>query len=398
LRRKKEKGKNMRKTFICSLITLLSIAGMVILWDQVRGAEIKREYLLPGDVKEGWKVFTVKRCSACHAIWGEGGKGGPDLGSLPENYTTPAELAALMWNHGPEMWGKLSSRKIPYLKIERKEMADLFAFLYFTRYMDEPGSPQKGGKLVETKGCGKCHTIKEGVKEDLSRWAMYGNPIVWAQMMWNHGPQMERELKKKGLSWVQFKEKEMVDLIAFLRSINANVERVYLSPGDPNSGEKLFNQKGCIQCHKSESKLDLSKKKEFPPTIGQFAGMMWNHSHEMWKGMEEKGIERPVLSAQEMADMVAYLFATRYFDPPGSVDEGKTVFIKKQCNFCHTKGGRAGTLSGLRGRVSPIFMAQTMWNHGSEMFEKMNKAKIPWQKIDGREMVNLMEYINRGAP
>src|SRR3990172_7620415 len=116
--------------------------------------------------------------------------------------------------------------------------------------MDETGDNKKGKTLIENKGCIKCHRVKEGTREDLSRWAMYVNPIVWAQMMWNHGPQMERELKKMGLSWVQFKEKEMVDLIAFLRSVNANVERVYLSPGDPNSGEKLFNQKGCIQCHK----------------------------------------------------------------------------------------------------------------------------------------------------
>jgi hypothetical protein len=28
----------------------------------------------------------------------------------------------------------------------------------------------------------------------------------------------------------------------------------------------------------------------------------------------------------------------------------------------------------------------------------LRKAKVPWQKIDGKEMVDLMEYLNRGMP
>ena len=86
-------------------------------------------------------------------------------------------------------------------------MVDLFAFLYFIRYMDEPGDAMKGKILLEMKGCIKCHPVKEGAKGDLSRWGMYVNPILWAQMMWNHFPQMEKEMKKKGLPWIEFKGK-----------------------------------------------------------------------------------------------------------------------------------------------------------------------------------------------
>jgi cytochrome c2 len=118
----------------------------------------------------------------------------------------------------------------------------------------------------------------------------------------------------------------------------------------------------------------------------------------MWKGIEEKGMDRPILSPQEMADLVANLFSTQYFDEPGNPEEGKKVFTKKQCNLCHSKSARMPNLSGLKGQISPIFMAQTMWNHGPEMLEKMRKAKVPWQKIEGKEMVDLMEYLNRGMP
>ena len=377
---------------------LLFFSGDRLFRKEASGAEKKETYLLPGDFKAGWKVFNQKKCSQCHSIWGEGGKGGPDLGALPEAYVNQSQLAALMWNHWPEMWGRMSSKKIPIQKMEKSEMADLFAFLYFIRYTDEPGDPAKGKELMETKSCGKCHPVKEGAREDLSRWGRYTNPILWAQMMWSHAPQMEQEMKKKGIPRVEFKGNEMVNLIAYIRSLNPKVEKAYLSPGDPQSGATLFNQKGCVQCHRPASPLDLSKKKDFPRTLGQLAGMMWNHSHEMWKAMEEKGIPRPSLSSQEMADIIAHLFSARYFDEPGNAEQGKAVFLKKQCNLCHTKGDKALNLSALKGQISPIFMAQVMWNHGPGMLEKMRKAKIPWQKIDGKEMVDLMEYLNRGMP
>jgi cytochrome c2 len=389
----------MKRIGLWFFMSVLFLAGNIISLEQAVGAEKKGEYLLPGDIKAGWKVFTTKKCSICHSIWGEGGKEGPDLGTLPESYVSQSQLAALMWNHWPEMWGKMTAKKIPPQKMDKKEMADLFAFLYFIRYMDEPGNPQNGKVLMENKHCSKCHpVVKEGAKGDLGRWGMYINPILWAQMMWNHAPQMEQEIRKKGLSWVEFKGNEMVDLIAYIRSLSSEMEKVYLSPGDPQNGRKLFTQRGCIQCHSPRGELDLSKKKDFPRTLAQLAGMMWNHSPKMWKGIEEKGMERPTLSPQEMADLVAYLFSTQYFDEPGNPERGKNVFIKKQCNLCHAKGTQMPNLSVLKGQISPIFMAQTMWNHGPEMLEKMRKAKVPWSKIDGKELADLMEYLNRGMP
>lgn len=381
----------MRRFVVCLLINMLFLVVQAV------GAEKKAEYLLPGDVKEGWKVFNEKKCVQCHSIWGEGGKGGPDLGTLPESYVSQSQLAALIWNHGPEMWGRISAKKIPLQKMKKKEIADLFAFLYFIRYMDEPGDLKKGKALVDS-ACGRCHPTKEGAKSDLSRWGMYANPILWAQMMWNHSGQMEKEMKRVGLPHIEFKGKEMVDLIAYVRSLNPGAEKIYLSPGDPQSGEKWFTQKGCIQCHAPGGQYDLSKKKEFPRTLSQLAGVMWNHSEEMRKEMEQKGITFPYLSSQEMADLVAYLFSTRYFDEPGNAERGKAVFVKKECSLCHKKRAKEGDLSRLKGQISPIFMAQMMWNHGPEMLEKMRKARVPWQKIDAKEMVDLMEYLNRGIP
>jgi mono/diheme cytochrome c family protein len=372
---------------LCLVVLFLLVSG-----DKNFGAEKKLEYLLPGDVKAGWRVFIQKKCIECHGIWGEGGKGGPDLGTLPQAYVSQSQLAALMWNHGPEMWARMATKKIPLEKITTKEMADLFAFLYFIRYVEEPGDPEKGKALVE-RVCGKCHTPG---RSDLGRWAMYTNPILWAQMMWNHSGQMEKEMSAKGIPRFEFDRNEMIDLIAYLRSLNPAAEKVYLSPGDPKSGERFFTQKSCIQCHVPKSEYDLSATKDFPRTLAQLAGMMWNHSEEMRKGMERRGISFPTLTSQEMADLVAYLFSKRYFDEPGNPEQGKSVFSKKQCILCHAKGSKIEDLSDLKGQLSPIFMAVVMWNHGPQMLERMRKAKIPWQKMDGKEMADLMAYLNLG--
>jgi len=93
----------MKRVVVSCLFVFILLLGGILICSQPSGAEKKGDYLLPGNVKEGWKVFATKKCNLCHSIWGEGGKGGPDLGTLPESYVSQAQLVAMMWNHGPEM-------------------------------------------------------------------------------------------------------------------------------------------------------------------------------------------------------------------------------------------------------------------------------------------------------
>jgi len=135
-------------------------------------AETKGQYLLLGDVKEGWKVFTTKKCSLCHSIWGEGGKEGPDLSTLPKQ-CQPIPTRRFDVESLARDAGKDDGEEDPLKRIEKKEMADLFAFLYFIRYMDEPGDAEKGKRLLGTKGCTQCHAVKEETRGDLSYWGVY---------------------------------------------------------------------------------------------------------------------------------------------------------------------------------------------------------------------------------
>ena len=57
---------------------------------------------IPEDPSKGGQLFVSKGCATCHALNGEGGKIGPDLGKIDLG-DTQLNLAAKIWNHTPSM-------------------------------------------------------------------------------------------------------------------------------------------------------------------------------------------------------------------------------------------------------------------------------------------------------
>ncbi len=386
------------KKVILMILSIMITGSFIYAKDQ--------SYQLPGDVKKGWQVFYSKGCIKCHSIWGEGGKEGPDLGGEPPYPLTQSQIAGIMWNHAPRMWEKIKEKNLQFPTISEQEMADLFSFLYLIRYVDEPGDPARGKRVMESKGCVKCHSLgerKHSIGPDLRKWSSLTNPILWAQLMWNHAPKMAAEMKKINLRWPKFEGREMTDLVAYIRKKGASTEKVFLNPGDAQRGEKLFAEKGCSFCHAIKGKggkigPDLGIRHPSARTLGQMAGLMWNHSPAMWEAMREAHIKRPTLEAQEMADIIAYLFTVRYFDEPGDIREGGKIFEEKHCARCHSFGGKekksAPDLAELKRELSPIVIATLMWNHGITMLEKMKEMELQWPLFQGKEMIDLIEYLN----
>src|SRR3990172_8380592 len=120
------------------------------------------KYLIPGDARRGWRVFSEKGCIQCHSM-GEKGRVilAPDLSKSPSVHLSSAGLAAEMWNHAPEMWEKMSAKWVKFNRIRETEMADMFAFLYFIRSLDEPGNAVRGKEVLKTRKCTECHSIGE---------------------------------------------------------------------------------------------------------------------------------------------------------------------------------------------------------------------------------------------
>lgn len=69
---------------------------------------------------------------------------GPELAKSTEEILSATKLAGIMWNHAPEMWHRMGEERAASFHIEPEEMANLFNFLYFIRFMEQPGDVQRG--------------------------------------------------------------------------------------------------------------------------------------------------------------------------------------------------------------------------------------------------------------
>ena len=391
----------LTRAVACCLLALLAVLLALQAYPQGAGS-----HFIPGDAKAGMKTFFDKGCARCHAVLGEGGKSAPDLARAPAGHLSAAELVAGMWNHAPAMWERMQQEKITSPGFGEAEMSNLFAFLYSIRSWDEPGDAERGRQLLFEKRCLECHAVSgQGGRSgpDLRDWASYRNPVSWIQAMWNHAPAMHALMQKRGLPWPEFQDDDVADLIAFVRTRATNPrQHVYLRPADPQRGRELFRTKGCVTCHApnrgNATRGPNLSTQSWPRTLGQFAGLMWNHSPEMWASMKSRQMERPQFSNSEMADVIAYLFAQRSFEAHGNPIRGARVFEDKGCASCHRgQGAVASSLSSWRGRVSPIALATALWNHGPVMLEHMRERQIPWPLFRPGEMVDVMEYLSQGT-
>lgn len=394
----------MKKKWIIAIVAVATAGVGASLWLN-RPLGTAWASFLQGDPGHGGRVFFDKGCIHCHSISGIGGTTAPGLGSNPDAHLTLGQLVGVMWNHAPHMWKSMEESEMRFPEISQSEMVDLFAYLYIARYLDEQGDFEKGEKLLAQKGCDQCHSLYEKagtIGPDLRKWGRLDHPILWACAMWNHAPTMEKMIKKKGLAWPEFQGNDMVDLLYYIRSVSREPRQNIsdLFPADPAEGKELFSTKGCKNCHTIRSKgetagNDLGAPTAVPRTPTQLAGSMWNHFPEMWKGMQEKGIARPQFSEKEIADLIAYLYAVRYFDEPGDTAAGREIFADKKCSLCHEEGHAAiQRIRRWRGHFSSITMAYIMWRHGPKMFVEMKERNIPWPVFKEREMVDLVAYLN----
>ncbi len=388
-------------------VSASALLGGVLVW-QHKYAETRWSIFMVGDPHVGAKLFFEKEgCAVCHSVNGSGGKIGPDLGFVRTPQGGINQLVCAMWNHAPRMWERMREQKVRYPDLCNEEMAHLFAFLYSSRYVDEPGDDLKGHRLFQTKACVKCHAVNGwggSAGPDLSQMKGLDTPIRWTQAMWNHAPAMEKTAGEMRIQWPRFQGREMNDLLAYVRSNSQSVRRESeLFPADPGRGWKVFRKKGCIGCHAVKGKgghagPELGPNRLVPLTLSQFAGLMWNHSPEMWKVPEARSIPRPSFEGREIADLVAFLASLRYFEPVGSPHMGQTVFSERGCDFCHGatgEGGKGGP--ALRGRgqtTTAITLATALWEHGPKMYERTRQFNRPWPSLQETDIGDVVAFLN----
>lgn len=394
-------------------VLLLAILGCAVLLGILiwRHQETNRHYavFLAGDPSRGVQVFGEKGCVHCHAVNGWGAELGPDLGFDRPPQSNLSQLVTAMWNHGPTMWEHMRAQKIDYPFLSRRNVADLFAFLYLARYLEEPGDPLRGRRVFEDKGCIRCHQlsgdVENNVGPDLSAMRGRDTPIVWAQAMWNHAPAMEAEMQRLGLAWPKFEGFEMNDLLAYLRRSAGGPRREsQFLPANPEQGRKLFQSKSCIACHSMSGQgssigPELGGPSHYSLSLVQFSGLMWNHSPEMWRAGKAKGVPRPLFEEQEMADLLAFLCSLGYFEPDGASSTGESVFAQRGCSRCHgssAEGTSQGPPLQRGGRThTTVTFAEAFWQHGPEMYRRAQQIGVPWPTLLESDVGNLLAFLNR---
>jgi len=180
-------------------------------------------YVTPGNPRQGKQVLAQKGCVKCHAIRGEGGTGGEDLGKRAKTfYRSLTQIASSMWNKGPTVLAKMAQSQSGIPKFSPKEMADLLTYLYFLHFIDEPGNVANGKKDFQELGCSKCHSADgirgEFMQIDLSKYQKVANPMDVVAGLWNHSSEIEKAMKEKGIYWPRFKKGQLADLLEFIRN------------------------------------------------------------------------------------------------------------------------------------------------------------------------------------
>jgi len=174
-----------------------------------------------------------------------------------------------------------------------------------------------------------------------------------------------------------------------------------LLPEDPTKGNRLFVSKGCVRCHAFKGdggkigpdfgRVDLGN------TQLELAAKLWNHIPSMNVGMQRGKMIKPNMTGQEFTEISAYLYFLKFFDEPGDATRGKFIFNEKGCSSCHLLSGKGKEgepgLDQFPQNISPVFLTQSIWNHGPVMIAHMVKLGMKWPVFEGSEMMDLLEYI-----
>jgi mono/diheme cytochrome c family protein len=353
----------------------------------------------------GWNVYADKGCGRCHAVRGIGGSGGPDLGRM-QSGASFFDIGAAMWNHLPKMGERMRATGTERPRLTPLEASNVIAFIYTAQYFDEAGDAGRGQALFAAKACARCHRLggSGGVTGPaLDPWKRANSPVLMAAAMWNHAPRMAEEFQEAGTKRPSLTGKELLDIIAYVGSAAEATpgDTQQVVPGTPERGRTLFTEKKCASCHAVGGKgprvgPDLGRQGHHV-SLTEFASRMWNHAPAMTAKMREMKIDVPQVSGQQMADIVAYLFTSRYFERPGSARRGEALVQNKGCLGCHAVAGKGARVGADFARSTLVGSADSlvagMWNHGAAMEAQADKRRVAWPELTGAELGDIAAYF-----
>lgn len=262
-----------------------------------------------------------------------------------------------------------------------------------------PGDAARGAAIFREQHCLACHAIRgEGGDSAPDLGLIIGRdytPSSMASLMWNHAPKMWSAIDRIGVEVPKLTEADAADLFAYFHSI-----RAFEKPGDAARGKAVFESKRCNKCHGTVLPLPggappVSAWNSLADAIA-LAQRMWNHAGRMEARMAEAHIRWPELTAQELADLLAYLQNLPHIR--GRIGQfsltaenaGEDLFRTKGCIECHQ-----GRLA-LETRPAPRTMsdfAVAMWNHAPKMRAYGLQTGRQPPALEKEEMRQIIAYL-----
>jgi mono/diheme cytochrome c family protein len=210
--------------------------------------------------------------------------------------------------------------------------------------------------------------------------------VILAQQMWNHGAAMKEALTKQRLSRPAVTAQELTDMLVYLQNLpeTRGIPRNFSMPTS-EQGAELFRSKGCAECH--TTRVPLAGKLSNQSLTG-IAAAMWNHQPKMKQ-------PPPALSADEMRQILGYIWARQRFQGDGNAVRGKKVFAEKRCAGCHNDpAAGAPKLAKGKDAYSDVSMVAALWSHGPRMLDLMTQKSIQWPRFSTQQMSDLIAYLN----
>jgi mono/diheme cytochrome c family protein len=390
-------------TAVLAALLLLPISPLGAYGDELDAREAGADRSL----REGQQLFAEKGCAECHAVRGSASEQrlGPDL-ARNESPPTIMRFAGSLWNHVPAMIAAMAERGIEPARISPEDVEILSAYLFYVRFIVDSGNATRGGEVFDERSCSRCHQFQGGGGTTAPRLDDLGHhmsSLFLAQALWNHGPQMEHQMQRLGIVRPHLDGRDVADIVAFLRGSapGTTVQLAHAQAGSPRAGKILFKEKHCQHCHA----LQEGKRKTGPnlgtlqPTsrVSNVAAALWNHGVPMWAKINELGMPFPVLTNEEMADLLAYLYFVQYTDQDGDPKQGAEIYRDKSCSLCHTlEGDGAGEgpeVSLPDAARSSAGWISAMWNHAPAMQQRLREQQIAWPRFEGDEMRDLVTVL-----
>lgn len=362
--------------------------------------------LLPQDPARGARIFVAKGCVKCHALKGEGGTVGPDLGRI-DLEDSQLELASRLLNHIPSMVQGMERAKVMKPNLTGDELTEISAYLYFLKFLDEPGDATRGRYVFTAKGCNNCHPLSGKGKEGEAALEVFPqniSPVFLSQSIWNHGQVMIAQMVKMGMKWPTLEGTEMMDLLEYIK-MNAKgpKETAFIAPGNAREGRQVFAGKGCIKCHAIRGEGgkgggDLGKKaKAFYKSLTLIVSSMWDKGPEVLAKMSQTQAGIPKFTSKEMADLIAYLYFLHFNDEPGNPSNGRRAFSDLGCIKCHGTDGTKGEFMNVDlskyQKAAPMDFVAGYWNHGAEIENAMKAKGISWPRFRKGDLADLIEFV-----